>query len=434
MIDENEYKKRTKECLFSLNRMNKYYLFPFLIPLVCFSTKFFSEPMKIDEDRGIKYPQDISEENCHTFVFLYQMINSTSLIFGGLLYFITIIRSKTENKANIGKNTYIQKTLSDNLKVKNNTNKNKDIMIIIFMSVIITVYNIIKGYETGYQTLEKRLYFLFFFTLINVFLFKKQIFSHQKCALGIAGIGMTIVFVVFFIYLDYDRYVYIYDILLFFGAFLYSLYLVLVKYMSEKKYYSPFLLLLLIGLISTIITIVGYSVFSLAKNGDMRYIINLFNCREDMHVCFGNYYFKIIMYFLINAVLQVLIYLVCYYFSPEVFAISDIISPLLTFIYNTFKAQSVNVIHTIFTSLGYVIIILGSFIYNEIIVCNFWGLNENTWKAIDKKAKDEYLGVVEEDSNSIGDYEIDNIDEINRHNLSKTSTGKSLSFSVNEDD
>ena len=109
----DDYKK--KECLFSINRMNKYYLLPFLVPLVCYSTKFFSEPMKMKNGQ-IKYVQDVTEENCHTFVFLYQMINSTSLIFGGLLYFVTIIRTKTDNKANIGYNTTIQKTLSDNLK------------------------------------------------------------------------------------------------------------------------------------------------------------------------------------------------------------------------------------------------------------------------------------------------------------------------------
>ena len=125
-------------------------------------------------------------------------------------------------------------------------NKIKEFIILIFMSILITLYNITKGYETKYETLEKRLYFLFFFTLINFFIFKKQIFSHQKFALGIAFIGLTIIFTIFFVYVDYGRYQYIYDILLFFGSFLYSLYLVLVKYMSEQKYYSPFLLLLLI--------------------------------------------------------------------------------------------------------------------------------------------------------------------------------------------
>ena len=68
---------------------------------------------------------------------------------------------------------------------------------------------------------------------------------------------MVVIFLMFFIYLDKKKYEYIYDVLLFFGSFLYSLYLVLVKYMSEKRLYSPFLLLLLIGTISTIITVIA---------------------------------------------------------------------------------------------------------------------------------------------------------------------------------
>ena len=42
-------------------------------------------------------------------------------------------------------------------------NKKKTFSIIFFMSLIITVYNIIKGYSTKHPKLEKRLYFLFFF-------------------------------------------------------------------------------------------------------------------------------------------------------------------------------------------------------------------------------------------------------------------------------
>ena len=418
-----------KECLFSINRMNKYYLLPFLVPLVCYSTKFFSEPMKM-KNGEIKYVEQVTEENCHTFVFLYQMINSTSLIFGGLLYFVTIIRTKTDNKANIG-NIIGGRTISDNLKLRKKPNRLLESSIIIFMSIIITMYNVLKGYGTKHPTLEKRLYFLFFFCLINIFLFKKPIYSHQKLSLGIGFIGMAIIFTVFFFYLDYARYEYIYDVLLFFGSFLYSLYLVLVKYMAETKYYSPFLLLLLIGTFSTIFTVIGYLVYSFVTVNDFRYVTNIFHCRDDMYVCFGNYYDKIICYFLINAVLQVLIFLVCYYFSPEVFAISDIISPYLSFLSKVIEKKNNDIVNIILNSVGYIIIILCSFVYNEIIVCNFCGLNENTWKAIDKKANEDYMGMLNRDSNLIGDYELD--ENNNRKSpLTFTETELSMSTSINE--
>ena len=395
-----------KECPFSLNKMNKYYLLPFLVPIVCYCTKFCSDPLK--NDRGkISNVNDVSNENLHTYVFLYQMINSTSIIFSGLLYFISIIRRQTDNKANIGTLSERSNSSDYSFMAKKNPNRLLEYSIICFMSIIITLYNVLKGYGTGHKTLEKRLYFLFFFCLINIFLFKKPFYRHQKFALAIAFVGMVMIFALFFIYLNKSNYDYIYDVLLFFGSFLYSLYLVLVKYMSENKGYSPFLLLFLIGIISTAATVVGFLILSHVRLGNINYVSNIFHCRQDIFVCFGNLYGYIIGYFLINAVLQILIFLVCYYFSPEVFAISDIISPFLSCITNIAKGKEKFVVKMVFDIIGYIIITIGSFIYNEIIVCNFWDLNKNTWKSIVKKANDDYLGRVTDVSDSIADDDCD---------------------------
>ena len=424
-----------KESLFSFNKMNKYYLFPFLVPIVCFNTKWFSETMKVNE--GAVKIEQVTSENCHTFVFLYQMINSTSIIISGLLYFVSVVRTKTDNQSNVG-NINPERTYSDRFYITNkNNSKIKDYLIIFAMSVMITSYNIMKGYGAKHPTLEKRLYFLFFFTLINLFIFKKQIYSHQKFSLGIAGLGMAMIFTTFFVFQDYNKYEYIYDILLFFGSFIYSLYLIFVKYLSETRSYSPFLLLFVIGIISTLLTVFGYMIYSYVTVGDLTYISNLFHCRPDMYVCFGNFYKNIICYFLINAVLQILIFLVCYYFSPEVFAISDIISPFLSFIYSSIDKKDNNVTRLVINSLGYIIIIIGSFIYNEIIVCNFWGLNNNTWKAIMKKGRDEYLGnVFERDSNLIGEYQMDDttVGDSRKSSSKNSLTELSSNISCEEDD
>ena len=409
----NDEVKNKKECIFSIQKMNKFYLLPFLVPIICFSTKFFSEPIK-DDDGKIKL-NDINKDVEHTFVFLYQIINSTSLIFGGLLYFVSVLKSKSENKG-VQKtddqtnnnllsskiNKYNDETIVEDYK----KNKLKTILIIIFMSVIITIYNIIKGYATKHPQLEKRLYFLFFFTLINICIFKKPIYSHQKLSLVIGLIGMGIIFSTFFMYLKAE-YNYVYDIILFFGSIFYSLYLVSVKYLSTNLGMSPFLLLLLIGSISTLLTIIGYSVFSLINKGNLSYLLNIFHCDKINYVCFGNYWLQIVIYTIINTVLQVIIFLVVYYFSPEVFAISDIISPFFSFLYgfikDLVKNKDIKIISIVFNITGYLIIIIASFIYNEILVCNFCGFNENTWKAIDKKALDEMNENYSRDSSASDD-------------------------------
>ena len=90
-----------------------------------------------------------------------------------------------------------------------------------------------------------------------------------------------------------------------------------------------------------------------------------------------------------------------YYFSPELFAISDIFSPLFSFISLCIQTNETNVVKIILTVLGYLIIAVASFLYNELIVCNFCGLNENTWKAIDLKAHADVIGIDSTDSFAI---------------------------------
>ena len=193
-------------------------------------------------------------------------------------------------------------------------------------------------------------------------------------------------------YLNYQEYEFAYDIFLFIGSFCYSLYLVFIKYITLNKGMSVFLLLLFQGFLSFIYTIIIYCIISMSVKGDMTYLSNIFNCNESNFVCISHFYFNIIMYVILNTVLQTLIFLVVYHFSPELFAISDIPSPLFSFIALCIEIGETKVIKIILTVLGYLIIFLASLIYNELIVCNFCGFNENTWSAIDKKANDEALG------------------------------------------
>ena len=424
--------ENNKKYPFSFAKMNKYYLFPFFVPIVCFATKFCTEKVK----KGPEEKSDIKPDVEHTFVFVYTIINSSCHILGGLLYFVSILRTTSLKK--LAKKKFFKKKNEKTFRViiiKPNNNKCEKFKIagILFgMALILDLYNGLKGYALNQQQLEKRLYFLFFFTLFNV-CFMKKIYKHQKVSLLIAGLGMFILFIIYFIYLDYSNYHPIYDILLFFGSFLYSLYLVLVKYLTLNHGMSPFSVLLFIGLISTSLTMLGFSSFSYYKKRDFSYITNVFHCSDENYVCFGNYRDDFIIYFAENSVLQVLIYLVIYYFSPEVFAISDIISPMLSFIQKCIKkkiqGKTIYPIQIIFNSFGYLIVLLGAFIYNEIIILNFYGLSKNTWKNIDLRGEEDLDMDLYSDSNSIGEYIIEDSKEIEL----KKKDGKEDIFDENED-
>ena len=403
-------KKPQKTSLFSFQKLNKYFFLPFAVPVICFTTKFFSETMKTDDSRiNIK---DVSLDNTHTFVFMYQIIQSICLILGGLLYFITVRTSKTQNEEkhhrkksfDLDNNKSLEYSFEREKKIKHSdkpkTNYKKTILIIVMPLFFIT-YNLGIAYGVKHPQLEKRIYFLFFITLINIFIFKKEIYRHQKLALVITAIGIIPVFVAFGLYLNIDEYSIFYDIFLFVGSFCYSLYLVSIKYLTLNKQMNVFQLLFYQGLLCTGYTIIIFSVISFIVKGDFTYIYNIFHCDETNYICVSYYYFKIIMYFILNTILQALIFFVVYYFSPELFAISDIFSPLFSFISLCIQTNETNAVKIILTVVGYLIIAVASFLYNELIVCNFCGLNENTWKAIDLKAHADVIGIDSTDSFAI---------------------------------
>ena len=311
------YSTKVKEPLFSFQKLNKYFLFPFFVPIICFSTKFFSETMKTDHSRiDIK---DVTSDNTHTFVFLYQIIQSICLIFGGLLYFISLHTSKSARISKSSEGFYIDKEFDSNDGNKYNRrfgnkiysrNKIKIRLIIILMPFLLIFYNLGIAYGVKQPQLEKRIYFLFFITLINIFIFKKQIFSHQKLSLIITAIGIIPIFVAFGVYLNIENYSVFYDIILLVGSFCYSLYLVFIKYITLNRGMNVFLLLLFQGLFCFIYTIIIYSVISLIAKGNFTYISNIFHCDESNFICVSYFYFDIIMYFILNTILQTLIFLV----------------------------------------------------------------------------------------------------------------------------
>jgi len=79
-----------RECLFSCGKINKYFIIPFLCPLFCFLTNYFYKLyIEIPNEKPV-------DEKIKKKIYFLSSTNSLSYFGGGLLYFITYIRSKTE--------------------------------------------------------------------------------------------------------------------------------------------------------------------------------------------------------------------------------------------------------------------------------------------------------------------------------------------------
>ena len=170
-------------------------------------------------------------------------------ILGGLLYFVSFIRTQAE-KAKRRVTIHLQKSRIQLIYKKITPNKNKKKMcgILFLMSLFLSIFINIFAYSYKTIVFEKRLLYLFFISIFSKYILKSQIYRHQILSLSLASIGLIILLIPVLSDIKID------NILIFviniFSAPIYSLFLVLIKYLTHNYYLPPLLCLLLIGLTS----------------------------------------------------------------------------------------------------------------------------------------------------------------------------------------
>ena len=410
---EEEQKLNKKEHLFSFAKLNGYYLFPFLAPLFCCTANIFIYFLYFG-DQG----QNQEKQNNELFI---TIIIDLSYVFGGLLYFISAIRTKTEetrDKAEVYRPKAMIKLIYNKGDKKD---KKKIFLILILLSILITITTLSNLYELKYVTFEKRLYFIFYIALFSKIILKNEIFNHQKLSLFIAVIGFFFLCIqtisnmskiqgkdIFFNIL--------FNIINFFSAGCFCLFIVMIKYLTHKYFFSPLLCLLLVGLFSLIITFIGFIIYSLiVKDYNFSLII------ENLKLFFNNeiqFYIYLILALLFASILQVFEIFVIYYFCPILLCVTDSISPMLFWILGFFiKKQDVQDDHhsisdIILISIGYFLQIIAGLIYNEIIICNFMNFNKNTKKRLQEREQEELLSLKKIENSFTSNYSDENQREI----------------------
>ena len=176
----NEKTNKKQNNLVTFAKMNKYFLFPFLCPVFCMISTYFSNKILSSKVKIKEYLQ-----------LIYVSLSYSST---GILYLISYFKQE-KNKVN---DSYFNRLKL--LKFFNNNKNNKDIkknsikkwLIIILIGILMLIYTIFNALFMDKHLVEQRLYFIFFIPLFSKIILKEEIYKHQYLSLIIAAIGIII--------------------------------------------------------------------------------------------------------------------------------------------------------------------------------------------------------------------------------------------------
>ena len=379
---------------FSFANINKYFIFPFISPIFIFIRELLLEYSK-GKTSGIR--------KILQYEFNDGLMHSSCILFYIFIYF----RTKTEKTKE--ENDYYKKIASNNIYSKKiRENKFKIFFIILTIAIGYNNYISSKMLLKGKTIFEIRIYHVIFNTIFCKIILGYEIYKHQLLSLILILIGWVFISVPVFIKLTTDD-IY-YNVLFFFGAIFYPLYLVLLKYIIENYYISIYLDMFFIGIILLILSTVLTIINSTFVYSDFSDLINIFDSAYNKILLFFAFFSGTIVKFIFCIIIE--------NFSPNIFVLTNVISSIITWIYNVgFKKKPDTTSNIICLSIGYFIILISCFIYNEIIILNFFNLNENTnFNIKERNVNDRLLSenFAEIELNDIGDYYLKNDSNDNR--------------------
>ena len=394
---ENIIHKKKKK-YFSFAKINKYFIFPFLSPILIFIRDILFEYSK-EKTRGVR--------KILQYEFYDGLMHIACILLYIIYYFKTRTRTKTKRKEEI---LFMKKTYGNNKKSDNN--KFKIFFLILTIGIGFHNYISSKMLLKGKTIFEIRIYHVIFNTIFCKIILGYSIYRHHLLSLILIIIGWILISIPIFIKLTTDD-IY-YNILFFFGAIFYPLYLVLLKYIIENLFISVYLGMFFIGItlliISTILTVLN----SFIIYSNMYDLINIFDFAYDKLLIF--------LAFASGTIVKFIFCVIINNFSPNIFVLTNVISSIITWIYNVgYKKKPDTTSNLICLSIGYFIILISCLIYNEIIILHFCKFNRNTNVFIE--------GRIELDNNMIEQFNLKELNDIGDYYIkderSSTSEGKS---------
>ena len=387
--ENNKKEEQQKKLpLFSTAKISKYYLIPFITPIFCISSNFVIS-------KYVEYNRNFDE-----IKFYISKILFIDQILGGCFYFIFIKNNLNENHDQ-RKSSKISRSSNSSL-IFNDVEKDKfmkALKIIGILSIFTLLHQELTILTMRDTIFDIRLFLLVFIAFLSYIISGKKIFLHQTISLLFSISGLIIVCLSIILYSPNGSVKLSSNIFVILSGFLYALQIFGFKYVMEELFVSPYLLLFITGLIAFFLDFIFNIFYNLITGENLGNIftnITFLINQENMKVCIITLIFLVIL----GTAYFIFVMSTLSYFSPTLLVVSDLLSPLITNIIINLSGPEFNGKKFLLSSIGYLISLIAAIFYNELIVCNFLGLNENTSDNIRKRGQEEQRKTLLNDTNT----------------------------------
>ena len=353
--------KKKEKCV-SCRNMSKLFAFPFISPIFMAIRDIMNGPLL---NANIK-------RDAKSFYFGYGMGSCVFLTLGGIIYFFIDIKACAERVKS--DTTMLYKKRDTEVK---KISKTKLAFILFAMCCAFSLHIVSICLSMYYTLLDKRIYTMFITGFYARWILGRQVNSYHKFAFVVYTFGFVIFLVFTCIHLKVrDLLPNLFSIL---GAIVYSMQYSLMKFLQVNYNWPIYFSHMIVGTFATVFSIIGY--FK-TKTQDATIAIFYENIKEKKLLA------NLIVYVIAGITAKVLVAFTIYHFTLMHFVFSCLISAIILFIYNNCRDPSKAYI-IVLCCVGFVIELFALLVYNENIVINRYGLNENMGKGITERERKE---------------------------------------------
>ena len=246
--------KITKKSYIKFTKLNKFFLFPFICPVFSILCDYL--PLIIFDKDEIKGKE-----------FYRLILKELSYILGGIPFFISKCKQKSNKENNCNITNDKQCTNNNGIKYIYNDktiltfNSKKFCILFVVLCILFPTNQLTDSFNK--KEFHMMLYFIISIPFFSKYILKEEIYNHHYLSLVIASIGIIIAMITDLFKFEKDD---IIDyILLAFGSICFSLFFVLLKYLINIYYISPFKFSFFAGIVTMIFTSFGFIIYSLIK-------------------------------------------------------------------------------------------------------------------------------------------------------------------------